>query len=96
MRTVITGEIEPHHLEDAEFMCGIVPTVFLTNGDSVPPISKVPVDVMPPCPMLPGELGVHQRNYTLCLQADALISVGGDPHLVRIARKYGLQVYEGV
>lgn len=96
MRVVITGYIEPRHLEDAEFMCGITPTVFLTNGDSVPPVSNVPVDVTPLCPMLPGELGVQQRNYTLCLHADALISVGGDPHLVGIARKYGLPVYEGV
>lgn len=96
MKVIITGEVEPHHVEDAEFMCGITPTSYLTNGDSTPPASNLPTYVMPPCPMLPGELGVHQRNYTLCLQADALISVGGDPHIVGIARKYGLPVYEGV
>lgn len=95
MKVVITGQVEQHHLEDAELLYGISPTLFLTNGDSEPPCTDIPTEVMPPCPMLPGELGVHQRNYTLCLQADALISVGGDPHIIGVARKYGLPVYEG-
>jgi hypothetical protein len=94
MKTVIYGPVEPHHLEDAEFIAGITPTRFLSNGHYLPPPSNIPVDVDPPSPMLPGELGEKQRNYSLLLQADALICVGGNPHLVRIANDYKLPIYE--
>ncbi len=94
MKTVIYGPVEQHHLDDAEFIAGITPTLFLTNGYYMPPASAVPVHVDPPSPMLPGELGEKQRDYSLLLQADALICVGGNPHLVRIANGYKLPVYE--
>jgi hypothetical protein len=94
MKTILSGPVRKRHLEDAEFLMGIVPTSFLTNGETTPPVTQLPTEVNPPCPMLPGELGEHQRNYTLCLSADALICVGANEHLVGVARKYGLPVYE--
>ena len=95
MRTIITGRVEQSDLFDAELLAGIVPTSFITNGDWSPPASQLPTDVMPPCPKVPGELGIRQRNYTMGLAADAvIIGFDGDRHLLEIARSYKLPVYE--
>lgn len=94
MRTIISGPVSQQHLDDAEFMAGIKPTQFITNGSTTPPASDLETLEDPPCPKLPGEIGEFQRNYTMCLQAEALVCVGGNEHLVNIANKYGLAVYE--
>lgn len=94
MKTIISGPVRQRHLDDAEFLVGITPTSFMTNGDSVPPVSQLPVEVDPPCPKLPGELGEHQRNWTMCNTADALVLVGHNPHLLNAARRMGLTIYE--
>lgn len=93
MKTIISGPVKQHHLDEADMLYGISPSVYITNGDSVPPFGTTPVDVQPPCPMLPGELGEHQRDWTMCLQADALILVGENPHLLHAATRNKLLVY---
>lgn len=94
MRTIISGRVTMRHIADADLIAGIVPTSFVTNGESEPPAAaKLPCEVMPICPKLP-EAGERQRNYTLCQSADALICRGENNHLVNIARQYGLLVYE--
>lgn len=94
MKTILSGHVTDKHLEDAEFMAGIEPTSFLHNGEAVVPLTHLETEVDPPSPMLPDGLGEAQRDYTMCLSADALICVGENPHLVNIATKYGLKVYE--
>ncbi len=44
--------------------------------------------------MQPEYSRVQARDYTLTLNADALICVGDNPHLVTLAKKYDLLVYE--
>jgi len=94
MRTIISGPVTEAHLADAELLAGITPTSFVTNGLSSPPVSKLPTEVYPLCPMQPEESRVRARNYTLTQNADALVCVGGDDHLVALARRYDLPVYE--
>lgn len=93
MRTIISGPVTQQHLDDAELMAGIVPTSYLTNGLSTPPLSSLETTVDPICPKLP-ECGERQRNASMCLYADALICVGENEHLVSCARNNGLVVYE--
>ena len=93
MKTIISGPVHHRHIDDAELFAGIVPTSYLTNGDSMPP-TDLPVEIDPPCPKLPGELGEHQRNWSMCNTAEALVLVGHNPHLLNAARKLKLKVYE--
>ena len=94
MRTIISGVVTPEHLEDADIMADIVPTSFVTNGRSTPPACGLPVHAIPVCPMQPVETSTRARDYTLVQNADALICVGSNPHLVELARSYDLPVYE--
>ena len=93
MKTIISGPVTTQDIADADLMAGIVPTRYITNGKSTPPASNLTTEVMPICPMLP-DAGEHQRNYTMCPQADALIVSGGNEHLVQCAKRYNLPVYE--
>ena len=93
MRVIISGPVTAAHLQDAEFMAGITPTSYVTNGKSTPPKSPLPTSVMPICPMLP-EAGERQRNYSLVHNADALVCAGGNQHLVDLAKRYELLVWE--
>ena len=95
MKTVISGRVTRAILEDADLLAGITPSSFIHNGYShhrAP--SDIPTDVEPPCPMLPGETGDKQRNWTMCLHADAVIVADGDEHLVGVAQRLNLPVYE--
>lgn len=92
MRVIISGPVTEADLADAEFMAGIVPTSFVTNGLSKPPRS-LPTSVMPVDPMLP-EAGERARNYSLAHNADALVCSGANPHLVNLAKHYKLLVWE--
>lgn len=95
MKTVISGRITRAILDDADLMAGITPTSFVHNGYSANSVPKdYPVEVQPPCPMLPGETGDKQRNRTMVLHADAVIVADGDEHLVRCAQSLNLPVYE--
>ena len=95
MRTVISGKITQAILDDADLLAGITPSSFVHNGYSQHKIkTDLPVEVDPPCPMLPGETGDKQRNWTMCLRADAVIVADGDEHLVRAAQRLKLPVYE--
>lgn len=97
MRTIISGPVTADHLADAELMAGISPTSFVTNGQSAPPISigkHIPTDCYPVCDKQPEETRERARNYTLVNNADALICAGSNDHLVSLAARYGLPVYE--
>lgn len=94
MRTIISGHVQPDHLPLAELMADIAATSLVTNGAPMPGIELgLPTICYPIDPMM-GALGEEARDYTLCLNADALIVVGQNDHLVRIARQYGLLVFE--
>jgi len=92
MRTIISGKVTQQDIVDADLF-GITPTSYVTNGLSTPPASRLPTEVMPICPKLP-DAGEKQRNWTMCLNADALIVAGGNDHLVQCARRFNLPVYE--
>ena len=95
MRVIISGPVTADHLADAELMAGITPTSFVTNGLSHPPRgSRLPVEVMEPCMKQPAETRVRAREYSMVQNADALICVGENVHLVSLARNYDLLVYE--
>jgi len=90
VRTIISGRVTPDVLDRADFIMGIVPTRFVTNGATR---TDLPTDVYPIDPKL-GEAGEIARDYSLVQQADALIVVGRNPHLVGLARMYGLLVHQ--
>ncbi len=95
MRVIISGPVTSDHLADAELMAGIVPTSFVTNGLSHPPRgNRLSVEIMEPCMMQPVETRGQARNYSLVQNADALICVGENDHLVSRARNYDLLIYE--
>lgn len=93
MRTIISGRVTPAHLESAALF-GVEPTSYVTNGESTPPVSKLPVDVYPLTDKLEVGAARRQRNYTLVQNADALILVGRDDHLAALAQRYGLVVFQ--
>lgn len=94
MKTIIYGRVTPEHLADAELFAGITPTSYITNGNSTPPASKLATEVIPPCPMVPGEPGEKQNHWRLIAFADALILVGRNDHLLSIAQRMDLLIYE--
>lgn len=94
MRVILSGPVTQDHLDDADLLADIAPTSFVTNGLSTPPACGLPVEVWPVCPMQPEATRVIARDYTLCQNADALVCVGDNPHLVELARSYDLPVYE--
>lgn len=93
MKTIISGPVTQRDIDDADLLAGIVPTSYITNGKSTPPASQLETTVMPVCPKLPDS-GVRQRDYTMCLNADALIVSGPNEHLVGVARSLKLTVYQ--
>ncbi len=96
MRTIISGRVTASDIEDAVLMAGITATSFVVNGEGPQPPAEcgLPVDVHPICKMRDAEGAVLARDYTLCQNADALIVKGRNDHLVELARKYDLPVYE--
>lgn len=94
MRTIIHGPVTQDHLDDADLLADITPTSFVTNGLSTSPACGLYTEVWPICPMQPKETSTLARDYTLVQNADALICVGHNPHLVDLARSYALAVYE--
>lgn len=95
MQVILYGPVTADHLADAELLAGITPTSYVTNGLTDPPRgNRLPVETYPVCPMQPEETRVRARNFTLAQNADALVCVGENDHLVSLARKYGLLVYE--
>lgn len=94
MKTIIFGKVTPEHLADAELFSGITPSSFITNGDSTPPASNLPTEVIPQCPKIPGEPGERQNHWRMVLSADALILVGRNDHLIEVANRCDLLVYE--
>lgn len=94
MRVIISGPVTQDHLDDADLLADIAPTSFVTNGLSTPPACSLYTEVLPICPMQPKETSRIARDYTLVQNADALVCVGDNPHLVDLALNYGLVVYE--
>ena len=94
MRVIISGPVTQDHLDDADLLADIAPTSFVTNGLSTPPACGLSTEVLPICPMQPKDTSIIARDYSLVQNADALVCVGGNPHLVDLALNYGLVVYE--
>lgn len=94
MRVIISGPVTQDHLDDADLLADIAPTSFVTNGLSTPPACGLETEVWPVCMMQPEATRIIARDYTLCQNADALVCVGDNPHLVDLARSYDLPVYE--
>lgn len=95
MKTVIYGKVTPEHLADAELFSGITPTSFVSNGLHTPPATgSMETEVIPQCPMVPGEPGEKQNHWRLIAFADALILVGRNDHLLSIAQRMDLLIYE--
>lgn len=92
MRTIVAGRVSEATLEAAALF-GVEPTSYVTNGLSTPPASDRATTVFPIDKAL-GVLGREARDYTLVQSADALILVGHDEHLLRVATQYGLTVYQ--
>ena len=93
MRVIISGPVTEDDLADAEMLADIRPSSFVTNGTSTPPLSMLPVDVFPVCTMR-GHGAEDARDYTLCHNADALVSRDGSRHLLMLAERYGLLVFD--
>ena len=95
MRVILHGPVTADHLADAELMAGITPTSYVTNGLSSPPRgNRLSVEIMEPCMKQPAETRIRAREYSMVQNADALICVGENVHLVSLARNYDLLVYE--
>lgn len=94
MRTIIFGNVTAAHLADAELFSGITPTAFIANGSSKPPVANLPAELIPPCPKIPGEPGEKQNHWRMVLSAEALILVGRNDHLIEVANRCELLIYE--
>ena len=94
MRTIIFGNVTADHLADAELFSGITPTAFITNGSSKPPAVNLPTEVIPQCPMVHGEPGEKQNHWRMAMYAEALILVGRNDHLLEVATRCELLIYE--
>lgn len=95
MRVILWGKVDQRHLDDADLIMGITPTSIVTNG-RWRGWSDLPVDVYPMCDKQPEPTRDRANHYTLVHNADALICVGQNEHLVSLARRYDLLVYEVV
>ena len=82
MRTILWGNPTAEQLADAALFSGIEVTEQVTE-------KTIPVD-----PMVGGEAGVRQQHWRMALNADALICVGENEHLVRAAESLKLLVYQ--
>ena len=82
MTTILWGNPTAEHLADAALFSGIEVTEQVTE-------KTIPVD-----PMVGGEAGVRQQHWRMALNADALICVGENEHLVQAAESLKLLVYQ--
>ena len=94
LKTIIYGRVTPEHLADAELFAGITPTSYITNGKHTPPASNLETEVIPQCPMVPGDPGVKQNHWRLVAYADALILACDNDHLLGVARRMDLLIHE--
>ncbi len=94
MKTILFGKVTGQHLADAALFAGIEPTAFVTNRKAPATVHGLPVEVILPCPKVPGEAGEQQCHARMVLVADALICAEPNEHLVGWAQKYDLPIYE--
>lgn len=97
MRVILSGPVRPHHLDAADLIYGILPESFVTNGDPLPFVETTagkPIDCHPLDPKLPGPTGVERIDYVMVLYAEALVLVGRNDHLLWVARKSNLLIFE--
>lgn len=73
---------------------GVVPTSFVVNERNAPPAEAGLQVWCHPIDKKLGAFGEEARNYTLVQNADALICTDRNDHLLRVARQYGLVIYE--
>ena len=82
MKTILYGPVTEDHLADASLFSGIEPTEFITE-------KTIPVD-----PKVGGEAGERQQHWRMVINADALVCVGANEHLVHAANRFNLLVYQ--
>lgn len=92
MRVIISGPVTEEHLADADLLAGITPTILVTNDLSALPPSSLPTQCFLLDPMLPG-LAEQRINYVMVQNAEALVLVGENDRLLKIAQSYGLLTY---
>lgn len=95
MRVVLSGPVTAEVLDRADMLGGITPTEFVVSDHQETPPAEFdkPVTCIPVDKMVGGLLGVHQNDWRLIMQADAVIIVGFDEHLARCAAVYELPCY---
>ena len=93
MKVALWGQVQERHLDDARLFAGIEPTEFITDGRFPPPLD-LPVMKIPVDPMVSGELGVRQQHCRFALNADALVMVGYDEHLLYAMSRLRVPVYQ--
>jgi hypothetical protein len=94
VKTILYGPVTKAHLADAALFAGIEPTEFVTGGTPTPPFSQRPTTVIPVDPMVHGEAGERQQHWRMAINADALVCVGQNDHLVHAANSFKLPVYQ--
>ena len=94
MKTILHGPVTEQHLADASLFAGIEPTEYITGTKNCPPCSQRPTTVIPVEPLVHGEAGDRQQHWRMAINADALICVGENEHLVHAAERFGLPIYQ--
>lgn len=82
MKTIIYGKPTAEDLGNASLFSGIDVTERVTTR-------TFPVD-----PMVCGEGGVRQQHWRMALNAEALICIGQNDHLVHAATTFNLPIYQ--
>ena len=94
MKTILYGPVTDAHLADASLFSGIEPTEYIAGGVPIPPCSQRATTVIPVDPMVHGEAGERQQHWRMAINADALICIGGNEHLVHAAERFNLPIYQ--
>ena len=94
MKTVLYGNVTQEHIDSASLFSGIEPTSYVTNGKHTPPASQLETEVIPQCPMVPGEPGERQNHWRLASFAEAAIFVDPPEHLVSVLQRLDALIYE--
>lgn len=93
MKTILYGPVTDAHLADAALFSGIEPTEYIV-GKTTPPVARRPTTAIEVDPMVHGEAGDRQQHWRMAINADALICVGENEHLVHAAERFKLPVYQ--
>ena len=94
MKTILYGPVTDAHLADAALFAGIEPTEYITGSKTAPQCSQRPATVIPVEPLVGGEAGERQQHWRMAINAEALICVGYNEHLLHAASRFNLLVHQ--